>query len=62
MHTLYQMDPKLYREVLRRQARMWDALIAALMEPWDRWLRPRWTPENRISIEDVLFDLAYGRD
>jgi hypothetical protein len=56
------MDPKLYREVLRRQARMWDALIAALMEPWDRWLRPRWTPENRISIEDVLFDLAYGRD
>jgi len=62
MHMLKQMDPKLYAEVLRKQAQAWDDLIAAFTEPWDRWFRPRWTPESRISLEDVLADLAYGRD
>lgn len=62
MHTLNQMDPKLYREVLRRKAQMWDDLIGMLMAPWDRLFRPRWTSENAISAEDILFDLVYGRD
>jgi hypothetical protein len=56
------MDPDLYREVLRKQAEVWDDLIAAFAATWDRLFEPRWTPENRVSIEDVLADLAYGRD
>ncbi|MBW2380593.1 MAG: hypothetical protein JRG70_13750 [Deltaproteobacteria bacterium] len=62
MHTLNQMDPKLYREVRRKQAQVWDDLIAAFIDTWDRTFQPLWTTENRISIDDVLADLAYGRD
>jgi len=56
------MDPDLYREVLRKQAEVWDDLIAAFSDAWDRLFQPRWTPENRLSIEDILADLAYGRE
>ena len=62
MHMLSQMDPDLYREVLRKQTAVWDALIAAFGTPWDRLFEPWRAPENRVSIEDVLADLAYGRD
>ena len=62
MHTLSQMDPNLYLEVRRKQARVWDDLIAAVREAWNRRFKPRWTPESKISLEDVLGDLAYGRD
>jgi hypothetical protein len=56
------MNPKLYLEVLRKQAEVWDELIAAFTSTWDRMFQPRWTPENKISLEDVLADLTYGRD
>ena len=62
MHMLSQMDPDLYREVLRKQTEVWDALITAFAATWDRLFEPRWAPENRVSIEEVLADLAYGRD
>jgi hypothetical protein len=56
------MDPKLYREVLRKQAQVWDDLIAAFTDTWDRLFQPLWTTENRVTTDDVLADLAYGRD
>jgi hypothetical protein len=56
------MDPNLYLEVRRKQARVWDDLIAAVRETWNRRFKPRWTPKSKISLEDVLGDLAYGRD
>ena len=62
MHALRQMDPKLYLEVLQKQAEFWDDLIAAFTDTWSRWFRPRWSLESRISLEDVLADLTYGRD
>jgi len=62
MHMLNQMDPNLYLAVRQKQAQVWDDLIAALTANWSRHFRPRWTPENRISLEDILGDLAYGRD
>ncbi|MBW1832670.1 MAG: hypothetical protein JRG93_14190 [Deltaproteobacteria bacterium] len=62
MHMLSQMDPDLYREVLRKQTEAWDALIAAFATTWDRLFELRRAPENRVSIEDVLADLTYGRD
>lgn len=62
MHMLNQMDPNLYLAVRRKQAQVWDDLIAALTANWSPHFRPRWTPKNRVSLEDVLGDLAYGRD
>jgi len=56
------MDPDLYREVRRKQTEVWDALITAFAATWDRLFQPPWEPENRVSIEEVLADLAYGRD
>ena len=62
MHTLNQMDPNLYVEVLRRQAQVWTDLRTALEETWNRSFSLRWTVETRISGEEVLADLGYGRD
>jgi len=46
MHMLKQMDPDLYLEVLRKQAQVWDDLIAAFEDTWTRWAKLPWTPEN----------------
>jgi hypothetical protein len=62
MHTLNQMDPRLARQVRRKQAEVWDILIAAFTDTWDRMFQPLWTADNRVSTDDVLADLAYGRD
>jgi hypothetical protein len=39
------MDPDLYREVLRKQTEVWDALIAAFGTTWDRLFEPWRAPE-----------------
>lgn len=62
MHMLKQMDPNLYLEVRRKQAQLWDELIAAFEDSLERWVSPVRRPETGISIEEVLADLAYGRD
>jgi hypothetical protein len=56
------MDPNLYMEVLRRQAQVWTDLRTAFEETWNRSFSLRWTVETGISGEEVLADLAYGRD
>ena len=56
------MNPELYREVVRRQAEFWDAVVAAFAEALGGVFELRWTLDTRPSIEDVLSDLAYGRD
>jgi hypothetical protein len=62
MHTVRQMNPELYREVVRRQAEFWDAVVAAFAEALGGVFELRWTLDTRPSIEDVLADLAYGRE
>lgn len=63
MHTLNLMDPNLYVEVLRKEAQVWDTdLTAAFKEAWKRSFSPRWTVQTRISEQEVLVDLAHGRD
>ena len=59
MHILKQMDPNLYLEVVRKQAQVWDVLMAAFEDTWTRSAKLPWSPENSISLEDVLADLAY---
>ncbi len=61
MHMLNQMDPSLYAEVLRKQEQAWTDMMAAFEDVWKRSFRRRWTVAARISIEEVLADLDYGR-
>ena len=62
MHTVRQMDSNLYLAALRKQAEVWEGLLTALEDSWDRWGRRQWALESVISVEEVLADLAYGRD
>jgi len=62
MHILNQMDPNLYLEVLRKQAQVWDELRLALADTWGQWTAPKRTLDVVISLDEILADLAYGRD
>ena len=62
MHALKQMDPDLYAEALRKQARLSAELIALLERRWETAFGLRWIVKPRISLEEVMEDLAYGRD
>jgi len=59
---LKQMDPELYAEARRRQARVWTDLIEALRQVWRRSSRKGWAILPTVSPEEVEADLAYGRD
>jgi len=56
------MDPNLYADVLRKQAQVWTELMDAAEDIWNRSLSLDWVAEPSISEEEVLADLAYGRD
>jgi len=62
MEMLNQIDPKLHREVRRRQAEFWDACIHALAATLELAFQRVRPVEPSISIEEVAADLAYGRD
>jgi hypothetical protein len=62
MHTVSQMDPDLYARALRKQAELWDRIIAVLGGEWERGWSPKWTVNPRISVEDVMEDLEYGQE
>ena len=62
MHTVSQMDPDLYTRALRKQAELWDRIIAVLSGEWERGWSPTWTVNPRVTLEDVMEDLEYGRD
>jgi len=62
MEMLNQIDPKLQREVRRRQAEFWDSCIRALAQALEHAFRRVRSVEPRISVEEVAADLAYGRD
>jgi hypothetical protein len=59
---LKQMDPELYAEARRRQARVWTDLIEALRQVWRRSSLKGWAILPTVSTEEVEADLAYGRD
>ena len=62
MEMLNQIDPKLQREVRRRQAEFWDSCIHALAETLEHAFRRVRSVELTISVEEVAADLAYCRD
>jgi hypothetical protein len=62
MHILNQMDPKLHAEVRRRRAEVGTDLMQALEDAWTFWLARRWKSEASVSVDEILADLAYGRD
>ncbi len=62
MHSFYQLEPELRAEVRRRQAGVWTDLMTVLEEAWASSRRRRLRSEARISVDEILADLAYGRD
>lgn len=62
MELMNQIDPKLYRDVRRRQAEFWDTCIRVLAESVEHAFRGLRSVDPEISIEEVAADLAYGRD
>jgi hypothetical protein len=62
MEMLNQIDPKLHREVRRRQVEFWDSCIRALAETLELALGRVRSVEPAVSLEEVAADLAYGRD
>ncbi len=62
MHMLRHIDPELHQEVLRRRARVWSDLASWLGGAWQRAWRGRWRVDVPILIDEVLTDLAYGRE
>lgn len=62
MHMLKHMDPNLYQEVLRKRTRVWEELFGLLTEAWSRRCQKRASWRREISTEDILADLAHGRD
>lgn len=62
MYILRHMDPELYDEVLRRRAAVWTDFAAWLTRGWKRARMRRPRVETPVLPEEVLADLAYGRD
>jgi hypothetical protein len=62
MHTVSQMDPHLYARALRKQAELWDRIIDVLGGELERGWSLRWTVNPRISLDEIMEDLEYGRD
>ncbi|UCH29166.1 MAG: hypothetical protein JSV06_12985 [Myxococcales bacterium] len=62
MHTVSQIDPDLYTTALRKQAELWDRIIAVLSGEWERGFSRSWTVRPRVTLEEVMEDLEYGRE
>jgi hypothetical protein len=62
MHTLYHVDRDIHDHVLRMQPRVWSDLARAIEDAWKFSAGMDWSVKTEISTEEVLADLAYGRD
>jgi len=62
MHTIHQIDPTLYARARREEAELWDRILAVLSGEWERGWSLKWVVEPRISTEEVMEDLEFGRD
>jgi hypothetical protein len=62
MHTVSQMDRNLYIRARQKQADLWDHIIATLSGGWHRGWSRDWPVDPRISPEEVMQDLQFGRD
>lgn len=62
LQAVSHIDPELYHRVLRKQADLWDRIIDAMGGEWERAWSQRWSVDPYITVEEVLEDLAFGRD
>jgi hypothetical protein len=61
MFELSLIDRELAREVRRRQAQLWDALIDRLVTGFAGIHESQWTEWLRITQEELYEDLHFGR-
>ena len=63
MHIISQLDPNLYVRVRQKQAELWDRIIGVLSGEWERgWSRNWTTVDPDLVTDEVMEDLAYGRE
>lgn len=62
MDMLNQIDRNLYLEVARKQVEVWSELVTAISADWRRSIGGGWDLQPDIHVEEVMEDLAYGRD
>ena len=62
MHTISQIDPDLFNRALRKQAELVDRIVDVLTGEWERGWSRDWPVDPRVSPEEVMEDLHYGRD
>jgi len=62
MHTLHQIDPTVYASARRKEAELWDRILAVLSGEWERGWSLKWSVDTVISPEEVMRDLEFGRD
>lgn len=62
MHTIHRLDPALYAKALRKEAELWDRILAFVSGEWERGWSLKWTVDPAISMEEVIEDLKFGRD
>ncbi len=62
MQSLHRMERSPYLEVLAKQLEVWEQLIVALKETWDRAFSPDCQLDPQISPQEIWADLTHGRD
>lgn len=62
MHIISQMSPSLYSSARRKQAELWDEVVAMLAGEWERGWSPRWRVEIQLHMEELIEDLEYGQE
>ncbi len=62
METLNQVERSPYLEALEKQKEVLAELTAAFEAGWKGAVASHWRIDPQICAEEVLADLAYGRD
>jgi hypothetical protein len=62
MQTIHRLDSTLYAKALRKEAELWDRILAVMSGEWERGWTLKWTLEPAISTDEVMQDLEFGRD
>lgn len=62
MHTLHQINPTIYAKARRKEAELWDRILAVLSGEWERGWSLKWSVDTVISPSEVMRDLEFGRD
>ena len=62
MQTIHRLDSTIYGKALRKEAALWQSILAAMSAEWQRGWSLGWALEPSISSEEIMEDLRFGRE